>query len=110
MSGPIDTPIATCDAGKCHGLSTWPSGAGTGIAPAATGRDPDTVDALPSQRFALPRGTVRIAWRLACAAQTCNVASINPNGDPGSMSPTRARDPVGHPAALTVTGISVRLG
>ena len=109
-TGPIDTPVAVCDKGSCHGLSTWPSGAGVGMAPAATGRDPDTVDNLPGQTFSLPGGTVRIAWRLACVASTgCNGASINPNGDPASTSPTRSRDPVGHPAALTITAISVRV-
>jgi hypothetical protein len=110
-TGPIDAPVATCDVGRCHGLSTWPSGSGKGIAPAATGRDPDTVDALPSQTFALPSGTVRIAWRLTCAsAQGCDGVSIDPGGDPAkSPTPPRPRDPIGHPAALTVTGITVRL-
>jgi hypothetical protein len=109
--GPIATPVATCELGQCHGLRTWRSGTGTAIAPTATGGDPDAVDRLPAQVFALPRGTTRLAWRLVCArANGCNGGSINPKGNPSSSHPTRRRDPVGHPAALTVTGASVQLG
>jgi hypothetical protein len=47
------------------------------------------------QRFALPAGTRRVSWRLTCVAPSGCALD-------GSSKDARERDPVGHPAILSL--------
>jgi hypothetical protein len=74
----------------------------TGWLIAAPGRqhDPDAADEPPVQRFVLPAGTRRIAWRLTCASEAgCSVAGV---------AGGRRRDPLGHPAIFSAYRVRLR--
>jgi dienelactone hydrolase len=84
------TPVAACTAGRCRGLRL----AGSLIASPGSG-DPDSVDEPPSQRIALPSGTRQVSIKLTCASPSgCSLGGISRKARP--------RDPVGHPAILSI--------
>jgi hypothetical protein len=83
-----------CDRGRCRGLRAVPGGGGTLLAAGGAG-DPDATDTPPVQRFVLPAGTRRVSWRLTCVAPSGCALD-------GSSKDARERDPVGHPAILSL--------
>jgi hypothetical protein len=103
--GRIGTEVAACEGGRCRRLRLVRTGAGSLVAAAGSHGDPDRRDAPLSAGFALPAGTRRLAWRLRCIApQGCSLTG--PAGLHG-VSPRR-RDPLGHPAILSVYRVAVR--
>lgn len=102
--GPITTPVAVCARGSCSGLRLYPTGAGALLAPSGSRGDPDQADVAPSATFALPTGTRRIAWILACAAPGgCSLRGI---ANAAGVSP-RPRDPLGQPAIFSLYQVKV---
>ena len=97
-SGPISTPVATCDRGSCTGLGLFRTSSGSLVTTSGGASDPDQSDQAPSATFALPAGTLRLAWQLECVASGgCPVQGIaNP----------RPRDPLGQPAIFSLYRVS----
>jgi acetyl esterase/lipase len=99
-SGPVDDPVATCTKGRCTGLRLVGAHGGALVASPGSG-DPDATDEPPVQTFRLPRGTRRVAWRLTCVApKSCDLRGIGRD--------KRERDPLGHPAILSLYRLDVR--
>ena len=90
-------PVAACTAGRCRGLRLVRARGGSLVASPGSG-NPDAVNDPPTQRVALPSGTTRVALRLTCVrAGGCSLAGVS-----------RRRDPVGHPAILSIYAAVVR--
>lgn len=99
-TGPIDGAVAACDRARCRGLTGRGTDAGLLIAAPGTRTDPDGQDDPVESRYPLPAGTRRIAWRLVCTAPSgCDLAPPDP---------VRDRDPLAHPAILSIDRVEVR--
>lgn len=93
-TGPISTPVATCDRGHCSGLGLFRTSSGSLVTTSGSRTDPDRSAKPPTATFTLPPGTTRIAWTLQCVAPSgCQVQSV-PH--------PRARDPLGEPAIFSM--------
>ena len=93
--------VAGCLSGRCKGMRLVHSRGGDLVVSSRRDANPDTRDDPPVQRFQLPAGTRRVAWRLMCVARAgCSL-------DNRGMRP-RQRDPVGHPAILSLYRVVVR--
>jgi acetyl esterase/lipase len=93
-TGPVSTPVATCDRGSCSGLGLFGTTSGSLVTTSGATSDPDRSTNAPSATFTLPAGTVKVAWTLQCVAPPgCQVQSVV---DP------RARDPLGQPAIFSI--------
>jgi hypothetical protein len=91
------TPIAACTAGRCRGLRLVHAHDGALVAGSGSG-NPDAVNEPPTQRVTLPAGTTSVALRLTCVhLGGCSLAGVS-----------RRRDPVGHPAILSIYAAVVR--
>ena len=100
-TGPIGTQVAVCDRGHCRGLRLVPTHGGSLIAAPGGAHDPDREASPPVEHFNLPPGTRRIAWRMACGSPAgCSLAGIG--------ATTRPRDPLGHPAILSLYRVRAR--
>jgi hypothetical protein len=98
-SGPITTPVATCDSGNCTGLGLLQTNSGSLVTPSGSSSNPDQSNQAPSATFTLPAGTVRVAWQLQCVASGgCSVQSV---------SNPRPRDPLGEPAIFSIYTVDV---
>lgn len=98
-SGPVQTPVAGCTAGRCSGLRLLPAGNGVLLTPSGSTGNSDQSDQPPSASFTLPAGTRRIAWVLRCVAPTgCALAGAT---NAAGIS-TRPRDPLGQPAIFSI--------
>lgn len=99
-TGTIASPVAACIRARCRGLKMTEAFGGGLISSPDGARDPDAVDEPALRRFDLPAGTRRLAWRLECAAPAgCSLDGIG--GD------RRKRDPLGHPAILSLYSLSI---
>jgi dienelactone hydrolase len=100
QSGPVSTPVATCERGSCSGLGLFRASSGSLVTTSGSRDDPDLSAKPPSATFALPAGTVRVAWTLQCVA---------PGGCPvQSMAQPRPRDPLGQQAIFSIYSAVVR--
>jgi acetyl esterase/lipase len=100
QSGPVSTPVATCDRGNCSGLGLFRISSGSLLVASGSTNDPDRSAQAPSASFTLPAGTVRVAWTLQCVA---------PGGCPvQSMAQPRPRDPLGQRAIFSIYSADVR--
>jgi hypothetical protein len=91
------SPVAACTAGRCRGLRLVRTAGGAFVASPGSG-NPDRVDEPPVQRVALPSGPQHVALRLTCVRSSgCSLTGRK-----------RTRDPVGHPAILSIYSAVVR--
>ena len=98
-SGPVSTPVATCDRGSCSGLGLFRTSSGSLVTAGGSTSDPDQSARPPSATFTLPAGTARIAWTLQCVASAgCPVQSI---------AHPRPRDPLGQQAIFSIYSADV---
>ncbi len=99
-SGAIISRVAACERGSCSNLRLFGTAGGALIAASNSRGDPDRREKPVTADFVLPPGTRRIAWRLRCVAPAG--CSQNPT------APLRRRDPLGHPAILSLYRLDVR--
>lgn len=103
--GPIRTPVAACERGRCARLRLVPTASGSLLAAARSHGDPDAREVPVAAAFRLPAGTRRLAWRLRCVA----AAGCSLTGDVDLRGRSRRpRDPLGHPAILSLYRVDVR--
>lgn len=99
-TGPVSTPVATCDRGNCTGLGLFKTSSGSLLTTSGSHSNPDQSSKAPSATFTVPSGTVRVAWQLECAASSgCPLQSI---------AHPRARDPLGQPAIFSIYSADAR--
>ncbi|HEX6390019.1 MAG TPA: alpha/beta hydrolase [Solirubrobacteraceae bacterium] len=102
--GEIDTPVATCERARCTRLRLVRTRAGSLITLSGSAENPDAGDAPPTGSFRLATGTRRLQWRLRCVAPSgCSLAAAA-NRRGVSLRP---RDPLGHPAILSVYRVAL---
>jgi acetyl esterase/lipase len=98
-TGNVATPVATCEQGRCRRLRLVRIRGGALLTAPGTSGDPDARPTPLAERFELPAGTRRVAWRLRCIAPAgCSLRGI---ADARGRS-MRRRDPLGHPAIFSI--------